>query len=259
MAIVDNILGFSLKKTINNIIIDNLSEDIPRVMTATLFLQQNCSNTSFKQTSSNMIVEDVLSIQIPKIDGTYKLRLTFTKNTGEFINKEYLFTTYKNLLESFIEDTQDILCDLNCNNCEEKDKKLKESRLVLNMMSYYTLNKEYYSKLFNIGLDCIKCTILDNINSNRVNNSFYGKKENEVVYKKMIGYFYLVFYFGQKYTYTCCPEEIDRFFKSDTIFKCLDSINLDVDCVELKIISDDTFSISDDNFIDLTPDASFEN
>ena len=49
MAIVDNILGFSLKKTINNIIIDNLSEDIPRVMTATLFLQQNCSNTSFKQ------------------------------------------------------------------------------------------------------------------------------------------------------------------------------------------------------------------
>ena len=178
MAIVDNILGFSLKKTINNIIIDNLSEDIPRVMTATLFLQQNCSNTSFKQTSSNMIVEDVLSIQIPKIDGTYKLRLTFTKNTGEFINKEYLFTTYKNLLESFIEDTQDILCDLNCNNCEEKDKKLKESRLVLNMMSYYILNKEYYSKIFNIGLDCIKCTILDNINSNRVNNSFYGKKHS---------------------------------------------------------------------------------
>lgn len=191
MAIVDNILGYSLRRTINNIVIKNLSEDITQILTTTLFLQKNCSNTSFKQVSSNMVVEDVLSIQIPKLDGTYKLRLTFTKQTGEFLNKEFIFATYKNLLESFIDDAQDILCDLNCNNCEkEEDKKLKESRLVLNMMSYYILNKEYYSNIFEIGSDCVKCTILDNLNCNRVDRSFYGKKEDETVYKKMIGYFY---------------------------------------------------------------------
>lgn len=258
MAIVDNILGFSLKRTINNIIIDNLSEDINMMMTATVFLQQNCNNASFKQVSSEMVIEDVLTISIPKLDGTYKLRLIFTKESGDFVIKDFIFKTYKNLLKSFISDTNEILCDLNCNNCEEEEsRKLLESRLVLNMMSYYILNKEYYSKIFDIGLDCIQCTILDNMNCNRVSTTFYGKKEDSAVYKKMIGYFYYVFYLGQKYTYSCCPEEIDIFFRSEEITKCLSNMNFDFKCVETRVINDDTFDVSDDNFIDLTPDAGF--
>lgn len=91
MAIIDNTLGFSLKRTLNHIIIDNLSEDVNIIMSASLFLQQNCNNNSFKQVSETLVVEDVLTFDIPDMDGTYKLRLTFINEVGSFIYKEYLF------------------------------------------------------------------------------------------------------------------------------------------------------------------------
>lgn len=259
MAIIDNTLGFSLKRTLNHIIIDNLSEDVNIIMSASLFLQQNCNNNSFKQVSETLVVEDVLTFDIPDMDGTYKLRLTFINEVGSFIYKEYLFTTYKHLLKSFIYDVQQILCDSECEGCTTKeDKKLLESRVVLQMMSYYIFNKEFYKKFFDLGLNCVKCSLLNINNCNFVNTVFYGQKdEDDKLYKTLIGYMYLIFYFGEKYTYSCCPEQVEELFKTCKMMSCLQNLNIDIDCIETKIISDETFKISDDNFIDLTPGVGF--
>lgn len=259
MAIIDNTLGFSLKRSLKHIVVDNLSEDVTLVMTATLFLQQNCSNNSFKQVSEPIVVEDVLTIFIPEMDGTYKLRLTFVNGVGDFVYKEFLFSTYRHLLTSFIYDAQQILCDSDCEGCTSvEDVKLLESRVVLQMMTFYIFNKDYYTKFFNLGLDCMKCSLLNILNCNFVDIVFYGKNnEDDTLYKKLIGYMYLIFYFGEKYTYNCCPEEVEETFKTGRIFKCLQNLNIDVDCIETKILEDDTFQISEDNFIDLTPGAGF--
>lgn len=40
--------------------------------------------------------------------------------------------------------------------------------------------------------------------------------------------------------------------------RCLDNVNIDTSCVELKILNDITFNFNDDNFIDITPGVSFE-
>ena len=258
MAIVDNTLGFSIKKTIDNIIINKTNPDETIIFTATLFLQQNCSTNSFVQVSDSEEVEEFVVFQMPKVDGTYKVRITITKLSGEFIYKEYSFTTYVGLLKSFINDAKKLLCDSNCNDCNDaEDKKDLQARVVLNMLSFYILNKETYSKFFNLGLSCIQCTLLDALNCNRIGTSFYGKKEDDIVYKRLVGYLYFIFYLGEKYTYTCCPEQIDKFFKTDSIFKCLRDINLDISCIETNILSDPNFSMEDGVFIDLTPDVQF--
>ena len=252
MAIINNVLGFSLKKTLNEIIVERLNTDETITMTATLFVQKNCSNNSFKQITGNEELDQFVTFKTPKEDGTYKIKIGVTNLNEEYQFKEYSFTSYNNLLQSFIKDSQKLLCNLNCNDCDNgEDLKDLQARLILNMMSFYILNKHYYSKFFNLGLDCIKCELLNILNCNRTNVSFYGKKEDDVIYKKLVGYLYLIFYFGEKYTYTCCPEQVDKFFKSDMILNCLADINIDISCIETKIISDENFSISDGNFIEL--------
>ena len=247
MPITNNTLGYEIKRDLNSItIIETGSRDI-----SIQIFYKNSSN-SFSKVTGILDVTDLVVFKIPFQDGKYKIRITSTNpTTEEFEYKEYIFTSYNKLLDSIIRDTKQFLCGCECKNCNDNcDDTKSKSNLLLKMISFYMLNKDYYSFFFNTGLDCIEDSVLKSINCITIGEAV-GKEFDDTIYKDIIGYLYYIFYIAERSIYTCCSEQIDSKFNIDNILPCLEKNNINFKCLESSILTNSDFYISDSNLIEL--------
>lgn len=247
MPITNNTLGYEIKRDLNSITIVKIGN---RNISVQVFYKN--SSNSFSKVTGILDVTDLVVFKIPFQDGKYKIRITSTNpTTEEFEYKEYIFTSYNKLLDSIIKDSQYLLCDCNCINCDDNcDDNKSKSDLILKMISFYILNKDYYSFFFNTGLNCIEDSILKNINCIIIGEAI-GKQFDDTIYKDIVGYLYYIFYVGERSIYTCCTEQVDSKFNIDNILPCLEKNNLNFKCIENNILTDPNFYISDSNLIEL--------
>lgn len=235
-------LGFILKRSLDFITIEKTGV---RDITAQVFYRKN--KKSYVVLTTEKEVNPILNIKIPFQDGQYKIKIVSTDEQEQFEYEEYLFSNYNSLLDSIIEQAQDYLCGCKCEDCGDNVDIEKE--LIIKMMSFYILNNDYYSFFFNKGLSCIENDIMQKINCIIANDYIKGKSDIEYIATEIIGYLYYIFYIGERSIYTCCIEEIDIKFNILDIYNCLVEKNIDLDCIENKIVTDPDFYISDSNFI----------
>ena len=242
-------LGYKLSRDLEIITISKIGS---RDLSVQLFYQ-NTSN-SFTKVTGILEIEEIININIPFKDGNYKLRITSTNpTTEEFEYKEYLFASYKNLLKLIVKNVERVITNCydcsNCEDCKEVDLE-KESFLISSMMSFYILNKDYYSFFFNKGLDCIKYDILDVMNCITLSEFIKGSKEKSNLNKEIISYLYFIFYLGEKSIFTCCTDSVDKTFRINRILPYISKV-IDTKCIESTIVTDPDYYISDSNFIEI--------
>lgn len=247
MPITNNSLGYEIKRDLNNITITKIGD---RNISVQVFYKN--SSNSFSKVTGILNVENVVVFKIPFQDGKYKIRITSTDSiTEEFEYKEYIFSSFNKLLDSIIRDAKHFLCGCKCKDCTDNcDDTKDKSDLVLKMISFYILNKDYYSFFFNTGLNCVEDSILKNINCVVIGEAI-GTESSNSIYKDIIGYLYYIFYIGERSIYTCCSEQIDLKFNIDNILPCLEKNNLNFKCLENSILTNPDFYISDSNLIEL--------
>ena len=78
-----------------------------------------------------------------------------------------------------------------------------------------------------------------------------GKSNDTSLYDSIIGYFYYIFYLGEKSIYTCCSDQTDVKFKINEILPCLERKNINIKCIEDKIVTNSEYYISDSNLIEI--------
>ena len=247
MPITNNILGFKLSRDLNNIIVEKIGS---RNISVQIFYKS--SYNKFSKVTSILDVENIITFKIPFKDGQYKIRITSTDSiTEEFEYKEFLFNSFNQLLDSIINNAKYYLCGCECKDCNDCNDKEGKSNLIIKMFSFYILNKDYYSFFFNLGLDCIQPSVLENINCIITQDALVGDSNYKNISDNIIGYLYYIFYIAERSIFSCCTEQIDIKFNIDDVMPCLDKVNIDTKCIENKIVTDPDFYITDSNFIEI--------
>jgi len=244
MPIINTALGFEISRTLKTIKVKKIGLNTIDVQ---LFIKANCSSNSYKKVSDRIVVEDFVEIIIPFQDGKYKIRVTSTATDGSFQYADYLFDSFNKLLDNLIAEIKDKICGCNCKNCNDCTVEDKVENTLLKSISFYILNSNYYSFFFNTALECIDCPILEDINCIVANEFITGKSDNKKLTNKVLSYFYLIFYIGEKAMYNCCTEEIDAKFDIDNIRQCIEGIGINVNCIFDKILTHPDYHISDSN------------
>lgn len=226
MVIYDNPLTYSIIKNQDFIII-KLNENLENI-SVSLLKQNTCEENTFDILKDPELLIDTIVYRLPIIDGIYQIKINIQ---GVITNYNFLY--YDNLLKSIINDVEIVLCNsLNCNNCREIDNK-DLTRVLLKIISYYILMKEYYGEFLDSSLDCLKCTIEDSNKCLLLNEKILTNQENLDLFNKIISSFYLIFYYFDKVSYP--DEDIDKKFKYDKIKHCIISKGLNINCIETKI------------------------
>ena len=249
MPINNTELGYKLSRDLDSIIIEKT--DI-RNITVQLFYQVD--SNKFNPVTNILEANNILNIHIPFKDGNYKIRIISTDPSTElFEYKEYLFASFNNLLKSIIRSVEKIITKCyDCTNCKEcnEDNLDEESFLISTMLSFYILNKDYYSFFFNTGLGCIQYNILEAINCITLSEFIKGKQEKSDLNKQIISYLYFIFYLGEKSIFTCCTSNVDKEFKIEEILPYI-SKYIDTKCIESTIVTNPNYYITDSNFIEI--------
>ena len=242
MPIINNNLGYQISRTLKTIQVKRIGS---KNIDVQLFIKTGCSSNHYKEISNRLIVDSFIEIKIPLQDGKYKVRITATKPDESFEYVEYSFDSYNNLLGNIVSEIKDKLCGCDCKECNDCNEDKKQDNTLLKVISFYLLNNDYYSFFFNAGLQCVDCKILEDVSCLTLNEYVTGTANNDKLIKKILSYFYIVFYAGQKAMSSCCIEEIDEQFDINNMSKCIDSI--DINCVFDKIETNPNYHISDSN------------
>lgn len=207
-------------------------------------VKESCKNniyTVIKEYNTNSI----LTFYLPFEDGKYKI--VITNNNEEYT---YLIPKYDNMLKSVINDVELVLCDCSCKHCDDcNDTTEKDySSVLLKILSYYVLNKEYYEAFLNIVFECTECALEDSFKCILLNEKVYGNSDNTELFKKIISHFYLGFYYG-KLGYTNNLEETNKLFNYDRVYHCIQNSGINTTCIENKKTDMATVNMITDAYI----------
>lgn len=244
MPIINTTLGFEISRTLKTIKVKKIGINNIDIQ---LFVKNGCSNNFYKPVTNKLSVVDFIEINLPFEDGKYKIRITSTALDTSFEYIEYGFDVFNNLLNSIIEEIQNRICNCACETCDDCKEEDKVENGLLKVISFYILNNDYYSFFFNTGLSCIDCKILEDINCLITNEFILGKSDNKKLVNKILSYFYLIFYLGEKAMFTCCIEEVEVKFNSNIVLKCIENTGIDVNCIINAIETNPDYQINDSN------------
>lgn len=173
--------------------------------------------------------------------GVYELHfvLVESKKTGvEEKNERILgveitktFAYYPQILDSLVNDLENVLCGCPCSNCEGciDDKKLLN--VVSKTLLYYTLSGDYYSNKFGKALSCISCSLSKEAICILLNEQIRGGSElNKRFLKKILAIFYISFYLLEVGK-DCSNEWNNTNFKFEKVKKCLEGLGIDINCI----------------------------
>ena len=151
------------------------------------------------------------------------------------------FPYYPQILDSLVDDLENVLCGCPCSNCDGcvDDKKLLN--VTSKVLLYYTLSGEYYQSKFGQALNCISCSLSKEAVCILLNEQIRGGSElNKKFLKKILAIFYISFYLmeiGRNcVTYTeingqRVKQDWTTNFHFEKIKKCLEGLGIDLECI----------------------------
>ena len=226
IIIYNNPLTYSIIKE-HDFITIKLNGNIENIYVS-LLKENSCEENTFDIIKNSELLTDIVIYRLPIIDGLYKIKIDI-----EGVITYYNFLYYDNLLKSIINDIEIVLCNSStCNNCIEVNNN-DLTRVLLKIMSYYILMKQYYSEFLDSSLDCLKCILEDANKCILLNEKILSNRENLDLFNKIISTFYLIFYYFDKVKYL--DEDIDKKFKYNRIKHCIILKGLNINCIESKI------------------------
>ena len=244
MPIVNNTLGFEISRTLETIEVKKTGSNTINVQ---LFIKSNCASNSYKKFSNIINVENFTEIKLPFQDGKYIIRVTSISIDESFQYVEYEFDNFKKLLNSLIVEIQKKICGCKCKNCDDCIEQDITENTLLKSISFYILNSSYYSFFFNLAIKCVDCNILQDVNCIITNESILGSSDNKKLLNKILAYFYLIFYIGEKAMYNCCSEEVDNRFNIDNMLQCIENLGIDTNCIFNTILTHPDYHVTDSN------------
>lgn len=193
-------------------------------------IKEFCQDNKYNQIQEYNTTTTI-SFNLPYDDGKYKIEITNNQNE----TYTYYIPKYDNMLKSLISDIELILCDCKCKHCNDCTQTTEKdySSVLLKLLSYYVLNKEYYEAFLNIVFECTECALEDAFKCVLLNEKVYGNSENTELFKKIISHFYLGFYYG-KLGYINNLEETNKLFNYDRIYHCIKNSGINTICIENK-------------------------
>jgi len=193
-----------------------------------------------------------ITFNLPYDDGKYKIDITNDQNQ----TFTYFIPKYDNMLKSLISDIELVLCDCKCKHCDDCTQTTEKdySSVLLKLLSYYVLNKQYYEGFLNIVFECTECAIEDAFKCTLLNEKVYGNSDNTELFKKIISHFYLGFYYG-KLGYINNLEETNKLFNYNRIYHCIKNSGINTTCIENKKDNMATVNMITDAYINKPPSS----
>lgn len=218
-----------------------------------LHISTTCDKT-FKEVIPSFLVDFEEERKFPLVDGLYKV--VFKKiHAGTVLEtEEIIFPNYNMLLTSIINDIEKVVCNCECKECEDNcfDNQEDVLGLFLRAFSYYTLTKQYYGKFFESVSTCLQCDILDISNCAMASQNVLGSSETKELLKKILGTFYLSFYFANYYNIED-KEVINKKFKFEKLSKCIKTTQANIECIKNKIESMATVTMINTAYVNQPP------
>lgn len=208
-------------------------------------IKESCQDNKYNQIQEYNTTTTI-SFNLPYDDGKYKIEITNNQNE----TYTYYIPKYDNMLKSLISDIELILCDCKCKHCNDCTQTTEKdySSVLLKLLSYYVLNKEYYEAFLKIVFECTECALEDAFKCVLLNEKVYGNSENTELFKKIISHFYLGFYYG-KLGYINNLEETNKLFNYDRIYHCIKNSGINTTCIENKKTDMATVNMITDAYI----------
>lgn len=230
---------FKIKKLINEQ--SNLQVWFSKLKNCDVLQQDEKINFTESKNEIEITLPDSLNEHNESVYGLYNLNI----KVGNHIDSK-IISYYPHILKSLIDDLETIFCNCDCKDCKECDNKEEIIRVMFKTMLYYSLSGNVYVSTFGKALKCIDCELDKEALCLLLNEKIYGNYENTKFLKKLLGVFYLSFYFTEYYK-NCNIEYINTNFNINKIKKCLSNLGLDIDCIRKQL--EDKNPIVGDNFI----------
>jgi hypothetical protein len=236
-------MWYEISRNGNSITIEN-THDGP--ITLKTFYGANCGDTTQLEVDT-ILPEESHETQLGA-DGIYEFVLD-AEVDGQLEVIEFTVEYYDNFLQSLITTLENLFCDCGCDNCDD----CIEYDILLDgfykVMTYYTLTRRYYAGYIDAVMSCSKCETIEEIHCIVNNEKYLGGHNNISFLKKLLGYYYLSFYFAEVEEDN--EDEIKTKFKYDTIMACLKGI--DINCIKQKINDMGLFTINNAAYINQPP------
>lgn len=159
------------------------------------------------------------------VDGNYSVYLSsLTENSIPFTIKYY-----KNLLNSFIGMVEGIVCGCSkCDECEECNKCEDYLGTFMKAQAFIALNSPIYQEHLNqITQDSI-CLFSEQILCSLLHEKVYGNVETKEVMLRLISFYYLSFYYQDKFLAVDLEEKayVIAKYKFDKIGACMRKLGI---------------------------------
>ena len=219
----------------NNITVNSLSEESIYLY---LYKEVSCDDVYEEIISKTSITNHTFTLPIE--DGIYKLILRKDENTA----KEIFIPHYQNFLVSLTDDIDYILCGCGCSDCPDCDgNDMDVLSVILKILSYTIINKEKYINSLIKTNSCIECDILEINECNLLLESVVGNIENMALLKKIVAYYYLVFYYTDLQIIQN-EEFVKQLYQFSKILPCVKKYISNKECISNIITSYNNYDIA---------------
>ena len=221
-------MWYSIKKDNYNITVrkETTEDDVLKV-----WLENHFSCSEGKTTPNKLIDNKEINITIPNSNefSLYELHIEVGRHKAV-----ELIPYYPTLFKDLIEDLEYVLCQCACQDCEECIDGRELLSITTKTILYYSLTSSVYKSVFSKALECIGCDVNEKAICLLLSQKIHGNKLNTKLLRKLLGVYYLTFYFYENIN-ICNKDYNNSIFKFDKIEKCLISMGLDIKCVKDKL------------------------
>lgn len=159
------------------------------------------------------------------VDGNYSVYLASSTEVG----MPFIIKYYNNLLLSFISMVEGIICGCSkCNDCEECNQCEDYLGTFMKAQAFAAVNSPTYQGYINqITQDSI-CVFTEEVLCNLLHEKVYGNADVKEVMLKLIGFYYLSFYYQDKFLAIDAQEKIyiTEKYKFDKIGACMRKLGI---------------------------------
>lgn len=159
------------------------------------------------------------------VDGNYSVYLASSTEVGI----PFIIKYYNNLLLSFISMVEGIICGCSkCNDCEECNQCEDYLGTFMKAQAFAAVNYPVYQGYMNqITQDSI-CVFTEEVLCNLLHEKVYGNADVKEVMLKLIGFYYLSFYYQDKFLALDAQEKIyiTEKYKYDKIAACMRKLGI---------------------------------
>ena len=159
------------------------------------------------------------------VDGNYSVYLASSTEVG----MPFIIKYYNNLLLSFISMVEGIICGCSkCNDCEECNQCEDYLGTFMKAQAFAAVNSPTYQGYINqITQDSI-CVFTEEVLCNLLHEKVYGNADVKEVMLKLIGFYYLSFYYQDKFLALDAQEKIyiTEKYKFDKIAACMRKLGI---------------------------------